>query len=436
MEGYRMFEAKILAKQGMKKHKIADALGVNRRTVYNYLKDRVFVDGRPARGRPAGKSKLDPFTGFIEEKLEEDLYLNGEVLFEILVRHGFTGKTTILSDYLKKRREVLTSYAVRRFETVAGEQAQVDWAECGQVLQNGKWKKLYCFVMKLGFSRRSYMEFTTSMVQPVLFACMKRAFMYFGGVPREILFDNMKTAFIFNKERMKWEAHGKMSVFGAHYGFTPRRCRVRRPQTKGKVEREIRYLKSSFFPLLRLEGKEIERCGCDKLNEYLRGWLERVDLKVIRELQQSRIERFELDRAALQCLPASEYDHRVDVPLNVSMSGRIVFKTNSYSIDASYLGKTLDGRYDPDSSIMTVYHQGKIVKRLNLLPDGGKGEFVEPQDRQSLLEAWTEDCKRFAKHAKRKIDRKRRRTEEQNAVTSPSVYDEAFGISRLQEVPS
>jgi transposase len=287
----------------MKKQQIAEILEVDRRTVYNYLNDKVFGKNAVSAGRPEGSKKLSSFHGFINQKLEEDLYVSGEILFNKLCSLGYGGQTTILYDYLKDRREQLLAYAVMRYETVPGQQAQVDWAECGRVVENGIEKKRYCFVMKLGYSRRSYMEFTTSMKQPILFACMKRAFAYFGGIPLEILFDNMKTAFIFDHIKCQWVAHSKMLAFTAHYGFSPRRCRVRRPQTQGKVEREIRYLRSSFLPSLRLDNIDVKTVNNNKLNNMVSNWLKRVDQKVLRELGQSRQQRFEMDSSHLKALP-------------------------------------------------------------------------------------------------------------------------------------
>lgn len=423
-----MYQAKILAGQGMKKCRIAEVLDVDRRSVYNYLNDLVFQEGASSPGRPAGSSKLSPFHGFVEQKLEDDLYMNGEVLFTKLQTLGYKGRTTILYDHLKKRRAELLAYAVMRFETVPGQQAQVDWAECGHVWENGIKRKRYCFLMKLGYSRRSYMEFTTSMQQSILFACMKRAFAYFGGIPQEILFDNMKTAFIYNHETGQWEAHRKMLVFAVHYGFAPKRCRVRRPQTKGKVEREIRYLKGSFFPGLCLEGIEVFRMNNDALNERLNGWLQRVDTKILREFGESRLERFERDRRFLKAIPLDVYDHRVTELLKVSNEAKVTFQTNQYSVDAAYRGKWFDGKYDQDASTMTLYFAGKEVKTLKLFPQGGRQKNIEALDRKSLLDAWHADRERYERRIRRRIDEKKRHASEANTVVHPSVYDEAFGI--------
>jgi len=427
-----MYQAKILNKQGVKKSEIAKILEVDRRTIYNYLNNRVFIENMTSRGRPGGSHKLAPFYRYIDEKLNDDLYLSGEILYNKLITMGYTGKTTILGDHLKRRREELQAYAVYRFETIPGEQAQVDWTEVGRVWEDGKLKKRYCFVMKLGFSRRSYMEFTTSMKQPVLFACMKRAFNYFGGVPFEILFDNMKTAFLYDYEKEQWVVNPKMVVFAVHYGFKPKRCRVRRPQTKGKVEREIRYLKTSFFPGLRIEGIDVSAVRTEKLNELVLSWLKRVDGKILRELGQSRLERFKQDYQSLQAIVAKEYDHRITEPLKVSREAKITFHTNHYSVDASYRGKMLEGKYDPDTKTMTLYFEGKEIKSIDLLAKGARKEIVDGKDRQSLYKAWYEDRERYERQMRLRVEKKKHRAELDNVVVHPSVFDHVFGIETEQ----
>lgn len=433
-----MYQAKILYRQGMKIARIAQILEADRRSVYNWLHDKVFQPDCARRGRPRGSGKLGAFHCFIEEELRRDLDISGQVLFDKLVGMGYGGKTTILNDYLRKRREELAARAVRRFETVAGLQAQVDWADAGRVWKDGRLVKRYCFVMKLGFSRRSYMEFTTSMKQPVLFACMKRGFSYFGGIPGEVLFDNMKTAFLYSAEEARWAAHPKMAAFAAHYGFVPRRCRVRRPQTKGKVEREIRYLRSSFFPGLRIEGIDISVTETAELNDYLLSWLKRVDAKKLREFNCSRLERFETERPTLQALPVAAFDHREPERLKVLPTGKVHFQSNRYSVDASFPGKTLEGRYDPDAETLSLYYDGVEVKHIGLLPKGRGGELIDARDRASLLQAWYKDRERHERKVRRIADRKKRRAQREVRTTDPCVFDHVFGVvtSKEMEVPA
>ncbi len=121
----------------------------------------------------------------------------------------------------------------------------MDWAYCGTFGdQHGLPLKVYAFVMVLGFSRMLYVEFTTSMELAALLACHQHAFAFFGGWPRQMLYDNMAQVRL--PHSADWNP--LFLDFAQHYGFTPRTCRVRRPRTKGKVERAIRYVKDNFLP--------------------------------------------------------------------------------------------------------------------------------------------------------------------------------------------
>lgn len=414
-----MFQAKILLKEGMSRTSVADALDVTRRTVYNYEHGRVF-DGR-RRGRPRGASKLSPFYTYIESQLEKDFSLNAELFFEQLQKHGYSGRISILRDFIHLKRSEMTNYAVLRFETMPGQQAQVDWADAGSCLIDGYIHKRYAFVMKLGYSRRTYVEFTTSMEQSVLFGCMVHAFEYFGGVPFEILFDNMKTAFLFDKDKSCWVVHPQMLLFAQYNGFSPRRCRVRRPKTKGKVEREIRYLRYSFFPSLRGALKEQSN---EYLNEAVRAWLDRVDYKKLREFGQTRRERFETDYSHLQSLPMKSFDYRKVVPLVVSKEGLVTHQTNHYSVPPCYRGATIIGRIDTFESTISIC-QGDTTARVHALqPSGACRTVINTEDRRELLKLWEHG--RDTEQRRIEAQRKKQQAQKDNVVNHPAIYDEIF----------
>jgi len=420
MGEYKMLEAQILHKQGMKGVQIAASLGVTRRTVYNYLRNKVYTGKKT--GRPVGKSKLSPWYPFIDSELELDFHLNGEVLYDKLQRVGYPGGKTILGDYLQSKRQEYRRQAVFRFETLPGKQAQVDWAGPFHYWQGNILRKRYCFIMKSGYSRRCYKEFTHSKEQSVLLACHKRAFAYFGGVFEEILYDNEKTMFLYDAQERKWKAHPKLLRFAAHYGFTPKRCRVRRPQTKGKVERAVRYLKYSFFPSV----ENIKYVETASLNEKLLLWLKRVDDKILRQFNQTRLERFEEDFKNLLPLPSMAFDHRQEEPLIVDREGRFTFKTNRYSVPAAYLGRQLIGYRDPDTGKMDVYAGLQLVKTVDLSPAGARKDITTPEDRKSHYRAWEKARDWQQKQAHKAAERKKKRANLENVVRDPAFYDDLF----------
>ena len=178
-----------------------------------------------------------------------DTGLSGVRLCEEIKAMGYHGAVDAVQRYLTEIEQPIRALtkATVRFETPPGEQAQVDWAEVGCYLDaTGTKRKVYAFVMILSYSRTLYVEFTTTMKLAELIACHQRAFEYFGGFPRRILYDNMKQVRLSQGE---WNP--LMQDFLGHYGITPITCRPYRPRTKGKVERAIGYLKDNF-----LKGRE------------------------------------------------------------------------------------------------------------------------------------------------------------------------------------
>lgn len=141
--------------------------------------------------------------------------------------------------------------AVKRYETRPGKQAQMDWGIRHYTNISGKVHKVPIFVMVLGNSRSKYVEFTSRCDLASLERCMVNAFTYFGGVPEEVLTDNMKTVIV-GRECGKPIWNPAFEDFALDMGFAPKVCAPRRPQTKGKVERLVGYVKGNFCPAVGL----------------------------------------------------------------------------------------------------------------------------------------------------------------------------------------
>ena len=162
-------QIKFLAREGVKKVDIARRLGVSRQTVYNHLKRSTpFPQPREKR-----VSKLDAFKGYIRHRLES-FDLPATVLHRELVEKGYEGGLTILRQCIRPLKAEFTRRVTERFETRPGQQAQLDWGECGQIEEDGQRKTRYVFVLVLGYSRMLYAHFTTSTKLPVLLGCLQR----------------------------------------------------------------------------------------------------------------------------------------------------------------------------------------------------------------------------------------------------------------------
>lgn len=407
---HRMLDARILQAQGYTQVQIAEMLQVTDRTIRNYLRYPPRERKRPVRA-----SKLDPHKALIGEVLEANPRYNSELLFERLLRLGYTGKKSILKDYVAGVRRRLLIQAVMRFETEPGLQAQVDWKEFGRQLVDGKEQKLYAFVMVLGYSRKAFVHFTTSMDTATMLACHLLAFAYFDGVPWEILYDNMKTAFYCDVEG-SWRAAKRLTAVAAHYGFTPKRCQVRRPETKGKVERTIGYLDGNFWP--RMEGGPL--CLAE-LNARVTGWLRDIDAKPLAQFSESRNDRFVREKVPLRSLPIDSCDVREQIPVAVNRESMICYQTNSYSVPPEHIGQVLMLNVDPLSRGAELCGPQGTVRKFALAAAGARQRTVFPEDRQAMHQRWKQDRERTAR--RRAPRRRPQKLVIEVEVRSPAEYE-------------
>lgn len=238
---------------------IARTTGRSRNTVRRVLREKA---PRPFR-RAERASLLEPFKDYLRKRFAET-GLSVVRLIQEIRPMGYAGSIQTLRRFigpLRKdsgRKGKLTV----RFETPPGKQAQVDWAYCGRFTDLvGSLVPIYAFVMVLSFSRMLYVEFTTSMKVSELIRCHFNAFRFFGGWTRELLFDNMKQVRLSPTE---WNP--AFLDFANHYGITLATHRVRRPRTKGKVERMVPYVRDNF-----LNGRSF--ADLNELNAQAQHWL-------------------------------------------------------------------------------------------------------------------------------------------------------------------
>jgi len=217
-------------------------------------------------------SKLDPFKTLLDQYLEKGIF-NCEVLLRLLKERGYTGGITIIKDYVKPRRPPKHAPAVQRYETKAGYQAQVDWKICEYIDLNGEVRKIPVFAMVLGYSRAMYIEFTKRCDIHSFLRCLMNGLEYFGGVPKTMLTDQMKTVILGMGDDRKPRWHPLFEDFAAAIGLIPKVCRVRRPQTKGKVERSVQFIEQNFMP-----GRSFTDLG--DLNRQARQWCDEQNRRI------------------------------------------------------------------------------------------------------------------------------------------------------------
>ena len=353
---------RVLHDTGSSYAEIARECGVDPRTVKKYLDVDADVAPAPAPSRAGTQPQvITPFAALIESWLRGDVSLKGSVIHERLVAdHGFTGHYQRVKMHLATVRPLIEDELFdtddnalrglhRRFEVVAGAQAQVDWGEEGDVLAHIGIAKTYTFHMTLSYSRDPFTCFTSSMDLATFWDCHRRAFAHFGGVPGSIVYDRTKT--VIKRHVAPGKAvplHPEAAAFAEHYGFTIDPLAAYRPTGKGRVERQVLIVREHV-----LAGRSFDSLA--KLDGTFAQWL------LIRRAQVHRTHgevisvRAGRDRAALAALPELPYLVTDRHLRRVGKDCLISFEASLYSVPARRVraGQSVEVRASPD--ILTVH---------------------------------------------------------------------------------
>jgi transposase len=326
---------------------IARELSVDRKTVRSLLRF-----GPPGERLPRAEvpSRLDPFKSYLQSRLAQ-YPLSSVRLLEEIRGQGFTGGYDLVKRFVRPLRKAREISAVVRFETAPGQQAQVDFGHFGCLEEDGVRRHLYGFSMILGYSRCRYLEFVTRITTPVLIQCHLNAFRYFGGYPDDVLYDNM-TQVVFERALLtsehKWNR--QYGEFAAYYGFHPRLCWPYRPQTKGKIERTIRFARDNFFL-----GRTFT--GVGDINRQAQRWCNTVNT----ERTHATTGRIPLD--LLEEEPLHALDARPLFPVTLTETRKVSrecfvsFGSNRYSVPWRYAGREAQLRLRDRQLLVEVDNQ-------------------------------------------------------------------------------
>jgi transposase len=297
-------------KQGLAKTAVAEKLGVSRRTVYHWIEtgqlDRELDDEAVRyRPRPPIPRKVDPYRGIIHSRLEEFPELSAVRLYEEIRAAGYEGSYTQVKEYVRQVRPRPEAEPLVRFETPPGHQAQVDFAHFRL-----PWGHRWALLVVLAYSRLLWLRFFRRQDMRTLFGGLEQAFGFFGGVPQEVLFDQMRSVIVEDRRSQggAMVENPDFVRFAHHWEFRVRACRPYRAKTKGKVERPIRYVRESFF-----YGRHF--LNDDDLDAQLERWLSEVaNVRLHRTINERPQDRFERDeKAALKPLAVRPY-HALVLP--------------------------------------------------------------------------------------------------------------------------
>jgi len=342
---------KILQKEGIKPNyaEIGRRYGCDYRTAKKYYEDT--EDGKGLE-RKKRSSKLDEYKGIIEEKI--DLGCKFYSIYLFIQKKGYKGKYTILRDYCKQYKDIQIKKATIRFETNPGLQAQVDWKE-DFVMESRKGDKykINIFLMLLGYSREKYLEATLDRSQDTVKKCIINAIKDFGGVPKEILFDNMKTVIDQSQtEYHKAVVNDKFYQFSKDIGFEVWACRAYRPQTKGKVESLARTCE-------RLMVYNHEFDTFEELEEIVKKFKEELNNEISQGTGQVPNEMMKKEKEYLHSLPNQDIlDTYLATPLErkVSKESMIVYNKKKYSLPTNYIGKIVEIKVE--NGKISIYFEG------------------------------------------------------------------------------
>lgn len=342
-----------LHRQGLPISVIAERTGHDRKTVRKYIEQGLVVPRY--KPRPAKTVLLAPYLDYLRERLLAWPELTGSRLLREIREQGYKGGKTILNDYLRQIRPAPAPGFEVRFETPPGVQAQVDFAEfkvrfAGEAAD----RKVWLFAMVLGHSRYLWAQFVMHQDLPTVLRCHMEAFEHFGGVPKEILYDRMKTAVLGEPEQSKAIIYNpKLLACGSHYGFMPRACKPYRAKTKGKVERPFRYIRADFFMARQFTDLA-------DMNRQLRHWLDAVaNARVHATTGRVVLEHFRQEQPSLQALPVGRFDAVLRVERRVSSDGCVSIGGNYYSVPDGTRRRALEVETTADQ--VRIHEDGRLI---------------------------------------------------------------------------
>jgi transposase len=341
---------RLFSVEGWRRNTIARHLGLHHSTVRRALERGGLAVAQPRRRRP---SMLDDYLPWLRELLARYPELPASQLYDMACQRGYAGgadhfRHQITELGLRPRR---SGEAFLELRTLPAEQAQVDWAHFGQHKVTGGHRTLQAFVMVLSFSRWLFVRFFYDARLPNFLAGHVGAFASFGGVPRHLLYDHLKSA-VLERAGEAIRFNPRLLALADHYGFDLRPVAPRRGNEKGRVERAIRYLRTTFFPLRR--GLDLAA-----LNREADRWCRQVAPR--RPWPQDRrrtVEQAYLqERPYLRALPSEPFPCHELVAAGIGRTPYLRFDANRYSVPYTCTERTLSVAADLEQIRIFDHHE-------------------------------------------------------------------------------
>lgn len=310
---------------------IAKQLGLHHSTVRRVLAQAGIAAGC-SMARP---SIVDAYVPFIVETLAKYPRLCASRLYAMARERGFDGGQDYFRHVVSRYRPKPPAEAYQRLRTLPGEQGQVDWAHFGKLAVGNALRALWAFVMVLSYSRKLFLRFYFGSAMPAFLHGHVSAFTYFGGVPRELLYDNLKSA-VLERVGDAIRFHPTLLEISAHYRFLPKPVAPARGNEKGRVERAIRFVRDSFFAARTFRD-------IDDLNHQARAWCngESSDRRCPGDRRRSVQDVFIEEQPRLITLPDEPFPVDERVPAEIGKTPYARFDLNDYSVPHEFTQRTL-----------------------------------------------------------------------------------------------
>jgi len=347
IDRHTVFHIHRLHNEGLSQKKIAATLHIDRKTVRKFLNDP-----DPKRSPIKRASKLDPFKAQIDKFLAIDPMASATVILQRITSRGYDGGITILKDYLRTLRgNFKKKEPFIRFESLPGEQCQMDWGHFGSIAYGDTNRKLYCLAIIECYSRLLYLEFTHSQRQETLHRGMLNAFRFFKGTTKQLVTDNMLTA-VTERVGSLIRFNEAFLDFLRPFAIVPRACNPQSPHEKGKVEKgAIHYIRHNFWPLRSFTDLRDLQSQADHWRDTV------ANVRTHGTTGQRPIDRFQPQ--ALRPLPEFLPDCRDTAPARVYSDFSVRFDANTYTVPAWAIGKQVIVKADHHT--LTIYLRAKAI---------------------------------------------------------------------------
>lgn len=361
--------------------------------IHHSVVRRVLAQGGEVLGEPVPRTSMaDPYLPFILEVLENYPTLRASRLYDMVVQRGYTGSPGHFRRIVRRHRPRKPAEAYLRLRTLPGEQAQVDWASFGKVQVGAALRPLVAFVMVLSYSRRLFVRFYYGQAMPQFLDGHVRAFDYFGGVPRELLYDNLKSAVL---ERIgdAIRFNPRLIELSAHYRFKPKPVAVARGNEKGRVERAIQYVRHAFYAAR--QWKDL-----DDLNAQAQAWCEGPASMRPWPEDRSRTVRavYESEQPRLLPLPDTRFPAEERVAVRVGKTPYVRFDLNDYSVPHDHVRREL--------TLIADIQAVRILDGMHVLAEHARS-YDRGQQIEDIRHVEALVAEKRAAHAARGIDRLR-----------------------------